>query len=178
VEAGPGEEGGLISQPAHHLYAELFKSMTGIQLTHVPYKGSPSAVADIIAGHVPIHFSDPATSLPLIRDGKLRALGVTTAARMPSAPAIPPIAETGVAGFDVSSWIMIVAPTKTPKEIVAKLHVELKNIAQLPEIQRQVVNLGMIPISSPSPEDLQRFIESEIIRWGKVVRQAGIAGSE
>jgi tripartite-type tricarboxylate transporter receptor subunit TctC len=162
----------------HHLYAELFKSMTGIQLTHVPYKGSPPAVADVIAGHVPIHFSDPATSLPLIRDGKLRALGVTTATRMPSAPDIPPIAETGVAGFDVSSWIMIVAPAKTPREVVAKLHVELKNIAQLPEIQRQVVNLGMIPISSPSPEDLQRFIESEIIRWGKVVQQAGIAGSE
>jgi tripartite-type tricarboxylate transporter receptor subunit TctC len=82
----------------HHLYAELFKSMTGIQLTHVPYKGSPQAVGDVIAGHVPIHFSDPATSLPLIKEGKLRALGVTTAARMPSAPDIPPIAETGVAG--------------------------------------------------------------------------------
>jgi tripartite-type tricarboxylate transporter receptor subunit TctC len=73
---------------------------------------------------------------------------------------------------------MIVAPAKTPKEIVTKLHMELKNIAQLPDIQRQVVNLGMIPISSPSPEDLQRFIESEITRWGKVVQQAGIAGSE
>jgi tripartite-type tricarboxylate transporter receptor subunit TctC len=162
----------------HHLFAELFKSVTGIQLTHVPYKGSPQAVTDVVAGHVPIHFSDPAASLPLIREGKLRALGVTTATRLLSAPEIPPIAETGVAGFDVSSWIMIVAPAQTPREIVARLHMELKKIAELPEIQRQMVSLGMIPISSPSPENLQRFIESEIIRWGKVVRQAGIAGSE
>jgi tripartite-type tricarboxylate transporter receptor subunit TctC len=162
----------------HHLNAELFKSMTGIELTHVPYKGSAPAVTDVVAGHVPIHFSDPVASLPLIRDGKLRALGVTTAIRMPSAPDIPPIAETGVPGFDVSSWIMIVAPAKTPREIVARLHVELKTIAELSEIQRQVINLGMIPVSSPSPQELERFIDSEIIRWGKVVQQAGIAGSE
>jgi tripartite-type tricarboxylate transporter receptor subunit TctC len=161
----------------HHLYAELFKSVTGIELTHVPYKGSAPAVTDVVAGHVPIHFSDPVASLALIREGKLRALGVTTAIRMPSAPDIPPIAETGVAGFDASSWIMIVAPAKTPKEIVAKLHVELKNIAELPEIQRQVVNLGMIPVSSPSPQELERFINSEIIRWGKVAQQAGAGAS-
>jgi tripartite-type tricarboxylate transporter receptor subunit TctC len=155
----------------------LFKSVTGIELTHVPYKGSAPAVTDVVAGHVPIHFSDPVASLALIREGKLRALGVTTAIRMPSAPDIPPIAETGVAGFDASSWIMIVAPAKTPKEIVAKLHVELKNIAELPEIQRQVVNLGMIPVSSPSPQELERFINSEIIRWGKVAQQAGAGAS-
>jgi tripartite-type tricarboxylate transporter receptor subunit TctC len=169
ASAGPGSP--------HHLYAELFKSVTGIQLTHVPYKGSPLAVTDVVAGHVPIHFSDPVASLPLVREGKLRALGVTTTARMPSAPDIPPISDS-IAGFDAASWIMIVAPRKTPEQVVARLHAELKDFSQLPDVRQQVVALGMIPVASPSPEELQRFIETEIARWAKVVQQAGIAGSE
>jgi tripartite-type tricarboxylate transporter receptor subunit TctC len=162
----------------HHLYAEYFKSVTGIELTHVPYKGSGPAVIDVVAGHVPIHFSDPVASLPLVKEGKLRALGVTTLARMPIAPDIPPIAETGVAGFDAASWIMIMAPAGTPRAITAKLHDEIRHVTQSPEIQQQVERLGMILVSSPSPEELQRFIHSEIARWGKVAEQAGIAGSE
>jgi tripartite-type tricarboxylate transporter receptor subunit TctC len=162
----------------HHLFAELFKSVTGAQLAHIPYKGSAPAVTDVIAGHVPIHFSDPAASLPLVREGKLRALGVTTAARLPSAPDIPPIAETGVPGFDAASWIMIVAPRKTSKDIIAKLHAEFRDIAQSPELRDQVIALGMIPVNSPTPQELQTFIGSEIARWAKVVHQAGIAGSE
>jgi tripartite-type tricarboxylate transporter receptor subunit TctC len=170
ASAGPGSP--------HHLAAELLKSMTGIELIHVPYKGSAPAVADVVAGHVPIHFSDPVAALPLIKAGKLRALGVSTAARLPSAPDIATIAETGVVGFDVGSWIMIVAPAKTPKAIVAKLHTELTSIAQLPDIQQRLIDLGMIPVRSDSPEALQRFIDSEITRWANVVGQAGIAGSE
>jgi tripartite-type tricarboxylate transporter receptor subunit TctC len=162
----------------HHLYAELFKSVAGIQLTHIPYKGSAPALVDVVAGRVPIHFSDPVASLPLIKEGKLRALGVTTITRLPAAPEIPPIAETGVPGFDAASWIMIMAPAGTPDDVTTKLHAEIRHVAQLPGFQQQVERLGMIPISSPSPEELQRFVQSEIGRWGKVAERAGIAGSE
>jgi tripartite-type tricarboxylate transporter receptor subunit TctC len=162
----------------HHLYAELFKSLTGIEMTHVPYKGSAPALTDVIAGHVPLLFSDPVPSLPVIRDGKVRALGVTTAARSPSAPEIAPIAESGVPGFDVAGWGMIVAPAGTPAPVVARLNAELNKVAALPDVQQQIVKLGMIPGGSASPEKLQGFINSEIERWGKVVQQAGLAGME
>lgn len=162
----------------HHLFAELFKSMTGIEMTHVPYKGTAPAVADVVAGHIPVMFPDPVAALPLIREGKLRALGVTSTTRLASAPDIPTIAEAGVLDFEAVGWQMIVAPANTPKEIVNRLHAELKNIVELPEIQEQMVKIGMIPVSSPLPEELQRFINSEIVRWAKVVHQAGIAGSQ
>jgi tripartite-type tricarboxylate transporter receptor subunit TctC len=162
----------------HHLLAELFKSTTGIQMTHVPYKGTAPAVADVAAGHVQVLFSDPVPALPLIREGKLRPLGVTTKTRLASAPEIPPIAEVGVPGFDMFAWQMIVAPANTPSEIVNRLHAELMRIVELPEVQQQLVNIGMIPLSSPPPEELQRFINAEIVRWGKIVHQAGLAGSE
>jgi tripartite-type tricarboxylate transporter receptor subunit TctC len=162
----------------HHLFAELFKSMTGIEMTHVPYKGTAPAVADVVAGHIPVMFPDPVAALPLIREGKLRALGVTSTTRLASAPDIPTIAEAGVPGFEAVGWQMIVAPANTPKEIVNRLHAELKSIVELPEIQQQMVKIGMIPVSSPPPEELQRFINSEIVRWAKVVHQAGIAGSQ
>jgi tripartite-type tricarboxylate transporter receptor subunit TctC len=162
----------------HHLYAELFKSLTGIEMTHVPYKGSAPALTDVVAGHVPVLFSDPVPALPLIREGKVRALGVTTAARSPSAPEIAPIADSGVPGFDVAGWGMIVAPAGTPTPIVAKLHAALDGVAALPDVRQQIVKLGMIPGGSASPEELQRFINSEMERWGKVVQQAGLAGTE
>jgi tripartite-type tricarboxylate transporter receptor subunit TctC len=162
----------------HHLYAELLKSMTGIEMTHVPYKGSAPALTDVIAGHVPMLFSDPVPSLPQIREGKVRALGVTTAARSPSAPDIPPIAEAGVPGFDVAGWGMITAPAGTPKEIVTKLNVTMKSVAALPDVQQQIIKLGMIPGGGASPQELQAFIDSEVVRWGKIVQQAGLAGSE
>jgi tripartite-type tricarboxylate transporter receptor subunit TctC len=161
-----------------HLFAELFKSVMGIEMMHVPYKGNPQAVADVVGGHVPVIFGDPVSSLPLINGGKLRALGVSTKARFPSAPDIPPLGEVGVPGFDASAWTMIVVPAKTPPEIVKRLHTELNSIVGMPDIQQRMVKLGVVPVISPPPEDLQRFINSEIIRWAKVVQQAGIAGSE
>jgi tripartite-type tricarboxylate transporter receptor subunit TctC len=162
----------------HHLFAELFKSMTGIEMTHVPYKGTAPAVADVVAGHIPVMFPDPVAALPLVREGKLRALGVTSTTRLASAPDIPTIAEAGVPGFEAVGWQMIVAPANTPNGIVNRLHAEIKRIVELPEIQQEMVKIGMIPVSSPPPEELQRFIDSEIVRWGRVVHQAGIAGSQ
>jgi tripartite-type tricarboxylate transporter receptor subunit TctC len=162
----------------HHLYAELLKSMTGIEMMHVPYKGSAPALTDVVAGHVPLLFSDPVPSLPLIRDGKVRALGVSTMTRSPSAPEIPPIAEAGVPGFDAAGWGVFSVPAGTPKEVVSKLQAALTAVVALPEVQRQIITLGMIPGSVSSPAELERFIASEIARWGKVVTQAGLAGTE
>jgi tripartite-type tricarboxylate transporter receptor subunit TctC len=162
----------------HHLYGELLKSMTGIEMTHVPYKGSAPALTDVIAGHVPLLFSDTVPALPQIREGKVRALGVSTAARLPSAPDIPPIAEAGVPGFDAAGWGVFAVPAGTPKEVTGKLKAALDDAMTLPDVRQQIIKLGMIPGSAASTEELQRFIAAEIARWGKVVQQAGLAGTE
>jgi tripartite-type tricarboxylate transporter receptor subunit TctC len=162
----------------HHLYGELLKSMTGIEMTHVPYKGSAPALTDVIAGHIPMLFSDTVPSLPQIREGKVRALGVSTATRLPSAPEIPPIAEAGVPGFDAAGWGVFSVPAGTPKDVVGKLEKALAGALAVPEVQQQIIRLGMIPGAPASTPDLQRFIEGEMTRWGKVVQQAGLAGTE
>jgi tripartite-type tricarboxylate transporter receptor subunit TctC len=162
----------------HHLYAELLKSMTGIEMTHIPYKGSLPALTDVIAGHVPLMFSDTVPSLPQIKEGKVRALGVSTSIRRPSAPDIPPIAEVGVPGFDAAGWGVFSVPAGTPEEIVSKLRTALVEVVALPAVQSQIIQLGMLPADSTPPMELQRFIDSEIVRWGKVVQQAGLAGTE
>jgi putative tricarboxylic transport membrane protein len=161
-----------------HLAAELFKTMTGIEMTHVPYKGGAPALSDVVAGHVSLMFVDPGPAVPQIREAKVRVLGVSSLTRVPALPDIPPIAEAGVLGFEAVSWQLIVGPANTAKDIVNKLHAEVKNLVETPEIQQRLVSLGMIPISSPSPEELQLFIQSEIVRWGEVVQKAGIAGTE
>jgi tripartite-type tricarboxylate transporter receptor subunit TctC len=180
AKANPGKLSFASGGPGspHHLYGELLKSMTGIEMTHVPYKGSAPALTDVIAGHVPLLFSDTVPSLPQIREGKVRALGVSTAVRLPSAPEIPPIAEGGVPGFDAAGWGVFSVPAGTPKEVVSKLQAALNSVLALPEVQQQIIRLGMIPGGPSSPEELQRFIDSEIARWGKVVQQAGLAGTE
>jgi tripartite-type tricarboxylate transporter receptor subunit TctC len=162
----------------HHLYAEVFKSMTGIQMTHVPYKGSADAIKDVIAGHVQIMFSDPAPSLSQIRAGTVRALGVTTLARWAVAPDIPPLNEAGVPGFDAAGWFMVAAPGGTPKPIIERWHVQLKAVMALPEVQEAVNRTGVVPVVSPPLDELARFVVSEKERWGKIVQQAGLAGTQ
>jgi tripartite-type tricarboxylate transporter receptor subunit TctC len=162
----------------HHLYTEMFKRVTGSEMRHIPYKGSAPALSDVIAGHVPVMFGDIIASLPLIREGKLRALGVTSLARVPSAPDIPTIAEAGIADFEAVGWVMIVAPAGTPQAVVEKLHAEFKAIVAMPDTRSLMIKLGTIPLDSPPPAEQQSFIDSEIVRWAKVVQQAGIAGTE
>ena len=162
----------------HQLLAEVLKSMTGIEMAHVAYKGSSPALNDVIGGHIQLLFSDPLPSLPQIKAGNVRALGVSTAARWPTAPEIPTIAESGVPGFDAAGWGMVIVPAATPKEIVTRLHVELKSIIGSPEIQEQILKLGMLPTVNSSREEPQPFINSEIGRWGKIVRQVGLAGTQ
>jgi tripartite-type tricarboxylate transporter receptor subunit TctC len=162
----------------HHLLAELLKIMTGIEMPHVPYKGSAPALTDVIAGHVPLLFSDTIPSLPMIREGKVRALGVSTARRLPSAPDIPPLAQVGLPGFDASGWGMIVAPAGTPRNVVTKVYSAVREVQDLSDIQQQIIRLGMVPHISAPPEKLRDIISSEIELWAKVIRQAGLAGSE
>jgi tripartite-type tricarboxylate transporter receptor subunit TctC len=163
---------------AAHLAGELFKTEAKIDIVHVPYKGSAPALTDVIAGHVPLLFSDTVPSLPQIREGKVRALGVSTATRLPSAPEIPTIAESGVPGFDAAGWGVFAVPAGTPKEVVSRLQPALTAALALPDVQQQIIKLGMIPGSMSSTEELEPFIASEIARWGKVVTQAGLAGTE
>ena len=161
----------------HHLLTEMFKSMTGIEMAHVPYKGSAPALNDVVGGHIQLLFSDPLPSLPQIRAGTVRALGVSTLKRWPTAPDIPTLAESGVPGYDAAGWGMIAVPAATPKDIVTRLHTELAGVIASPEVQDQVLKLGMLPAASMAREELQPFINSEMERWGRIVKQVGLAGT-
>ncbi len=162
----------------HHLFAELLKSMTGIQMSPVAYRGSMPALNDVIAGHVPLMFVDLGPGRGSIQAGTVRALGVSTRTRVAVIPDVPPLAEAGVPGFDAASWQMVVAPAKTPRPIVDKLHDELKALLDTPEIKERILQSGMVPMEYGSVEQLREFIKSEIARWGKVVRKAGLEGSQ
>ena len=162
----------------HHLFAELFKAMTGTEIAHVPYRGSVPALTDVAAGHVALMFCDLPPALSLIRDGRLRALGVSTKERVAALPDLAPIAEVGIPGFDAASWQMVVAPAGTPKPVVERLHGELKDFMVQREIRDQIAAHGMLPVDTPSVANLQIFVRTEIARWGKMVEQAGIAGSQ
>jgi tripartite-type tricarboxylate transporter receptor subunit TctC len=163
---------------AAHLFAELLKVSLGIEMTHVPYRGLAPALNDVVAGHVQVMFGDFATALPLVREGKLRALGVSTAQRVGPAPEIPALAEVGMPGFDASSWQMIIGPGGLPQPIVAKLNAELRAVISEPAVRKGFVDRGLVPLEPGTPEELQRFVKAEIVRWGEVVRRAGAAGSQ
>jgi tripartite-type tricarboxylate transporter receptor subunit TctC len=156
----------------HHLYMELFKSMTGTELVHVPYKGSVPALTDVMGGTIPVMFVDLGPSLVLIRDGRIRALGISSKARIDELPDVPPVADA-VPGFEAVAWQMLVAPAATPKDVVDKLHAALKEIQARPEIRQQIKRVGMIPLDTPPVAEMQAYIKSEIARWGAVVRRSG-----
>ena len=161
---------------SQHLYTELFKSMAGIEVGHIPYTGTAPAVVDIVAGRVSLMFAAAAPSLPLIREGKLRALGVTSTARLAEAPesrrSRTPF-RASMRSTGRSCW----RPPIRPKDIVNRLHDELKAIMAMTDVQEQIGKIGMMPYSSPPPAELPPFISSEVARWGKIVQQAGIAGT-
>jgi tripartite-type tricarboxylate transporter receptor subunit TctC len=161
-----------------HLTGELFKTMAGIEMTHVPYKGPAFAVTDIIAGHVDLIFSDPGTVVTLVKEGKLRALGVSSLERFPVLPDVPTIAESGLPGFDASSWHMMLAPKGTPDAIVAKLREEFKANLAIPEVKQQLLNVGLVAVDSPGPDELRKFVEKETAVWSKIVQQAGLSGTQ
>ena len=156
---------------AAHLFAELIKTMLGIELTHVPYKGNAPALNDVVAGHVSMMFVDPSSAVQLTRQSKLNAL-------VAFAPELVPLAEAGVPGFDGASWHMFVAPGGTPKPVLNRLNAEVDAIIREPDVAAEFNKRGFVPTSGGSPERLAEFVRSEIERWGKVVRAAGAAGIE
>jgi tripartite-type tricarboxylate transporter receptor subunit TctC len=168
---------GGIGSP-QQLFAEMFKTMTGVNMTHVPYKGTAPALTDLMAGHISVRFADIAPTLPLVADGKIRALGETSAAPLPSAPDIPPLREAGVPGFDAAGWGMVVAPAHTPDAVIAKLYEAFRIVLADDALRAKMITLGMVPQSSPPPERLPDFIAAERTRWAQVVKDAGLAGTE
>ena len=156
-----------------HLSMELFKSLTGITMTHVPYKGSAGVLADVMGGQVALTMDNIPVYLPQARAGKIRALAVSSAKRTAGAPEIPTVAEAGVPGFEAVSWFGLVAPAATPKPIVEALSVETARILRLPEVNKRISELGAEPVGS-TPRQYAAFIQSEIVKWRKVIKEAGV----
>jgi tripartite-type tricarboxylate transporter receptor subunit TctC len=158
-----------------HLSGELFKRMAHVEMLHVPYRGAGPALNDLIPGRVDVMFNNIGAVLPLIQSGRLRGLAVTMAKRAPEAPELPPIAEEGVPGFDVSSWYAILAPAKTPPDLVAKIHADLKIALSDPATKMRLEQLGVIVVGS-TPAEMGAFLRREMAKWGPVIKEAGITG--
>jgi tripartite-type tricarboxylate transporter receptor subunit TctC len=161
---------------SHHLYGEMFNSLAGIKMTHVPYKGTVPALNDLIAGHIQVLFADAPPALPQVKSGKARAIGVTTAKRISVAAEIPPINDS-LKGFDTAPWQMLMVPHGTPAPVVDKLHKEIVAYIASPEGNKKLTDMGLVPGAPTKPAELARFVESEVKAWGKMVTQAGAAGS-
>ena len=156
-----------------HLAGELFKSMAGVKMAHVPYKGAAPALGGLIAGEVNVLFSEMLTAAPQLKSGKLRALAVTTAARTPFLPDLPTIAESGLAGYDVSVWYGLLAPAGTPKAIVARLNADAARALATPDLKERFAKMGSTAASS-TPEEFDAFIRRDYERWARVIKSAGI----
>ncbi len=164
---------------AQHLSMEFMKQRFGLEITHVPYRNTPQSIADIAAGHVNMGFAEAGASLPLIRDGKLRALAVSSSMRLPVLPDTPPFSEAAQApDFEAVSWHMLFAPAGTPKEIVARLHGDMSQIMSAPDMRKKIADLGLIPIDTPSLADTRTYLASEREKWGALVRKLGLEGSQ
>lgn len=155
-----------------HLSAELFKTLTKTNMVHIPYKGSAPAMIDMVGGQVQVMFDNMPSALPHVKAGKLRALAVTSGARSPSAPDVPTIIESGVAGFDVVSWFGLVAPKGTPKDIIARVNAEAVKALASSELKERFLELGAVA-GPMSPDAFGDYIKSEITRWGEVVKASG-----
>jgi tripartite-type tricarboxylate transporter receptor subunit TctC len=156
-----------------HLAAELFKLMAGIDMLLVPYKGEGPAIADAMGGQISMVFSNLPVSLPQAQGGRLRALAVTSPQRVPTAPAIPTVAESGLPGYEANTWFGLFAPAATPHDIVAKLSAESASALNVPEVKERMAAQGLFVIANP-PEQFTQFLRVEIPRWQKVVKDAGV----
>jgi tripartite-type tricarboxylate transporter receptor subunit TctC len=156
-----------------HLSGELFKRMAGIEMLHVPYRGAGPALNDLLPGRVDVMFNNIGAVLPLIQGDKLRGLAVTTAKRTPAAPHLPPIAEEGVPGFDVSSWYAFFTPARTPPDIVRKMHADTVAALADPATRSRLEQLGVVVVGS-TPEELAHHLKAEMDKWGPVIKAAGI----
>jgi tripartite-type tricarboxylate transporter receptor subunit TctC len=155
-----------------HLSGELFKSMTGAFITHIPYRGSSAAISDVMGGQVDMMFDNLPTALPHIKSGKLKALGLTSAKQNSAVPGVPTIAEAALPGYEASSWFGMFAPAGTPKEIVTRLNQILTKALATPEVRERLLSQGAEPVGN-TPEQFADYVKAEIAKWEKVVKASG-----
>jgi tripartite-type tricarboxylate transporter receptor subunit TctC len=158
----------------HHIFCELFMSMTGIDMKHVPYRGGGQAINDVVAGHVPVYFADAGPAAPLIASGKLTALGVTTDKRTANLPNVPTLHEAGVIGYEANTWQMMVGPAQMPAPVVTKLNKALADFMRTPQAQQHFISLGMQPMTG-TPEQAHEYIRVEAERWTKIIKGIGVS---
>ncbi|MEO8442831.1 MAG: tripartite tricarboxylate transporter substrate binding protein [Betaproteobacteria bacterium] len=158
-----------------HMAGEWFKLYTGVNLTHVPYKGSAQAMQDLLGGQIELMFENLPTAIAQVRAGKVRALGMTSRERSPSMPEVPTLAETGVPGFEATAWFTIAAPAKVPADIIRKLNADMNAFLKAPEMQQRWIDMGVVPLGG-SPADAEKFFVVEREKWNKVIKAAGIRG--
>jgi tripartite-type tricarboxylate transporter receptor subunit TctC len=156
-----------------HLSAELFKAMAGVDILHVPYRGSSQALVDVIAGQVTMLFDNAPSSLPFVEQGKLRAIAVTSTKRLPNLPDVPTIDESGVKGYESLSWSGIAAPAGTPKAVIDKLNAAIEKILRMQDVRQRFAQLGVEPVGGP-PEAFARHIRAESDKWGRLVKAQNI----
>ncbi|MBL8382540.1 MAG: tripartite tricarboxylate transporter substrate binding protein [Burkholderiales bacterium] len=156
----------------NHLIMEMFKSATGLRLVHIPYRGGPPALTDLIAGQVSLMFETTVGALPHVRAGKLRALAISRAKRSSGAPDVPTVAESGVPGFDAAAWISMMAPAATPREIILRVNGEINKSLTTAEMRERLTGMGADPIGG-TPEEFGAFHKAELAKWAKVVKDSG-----
>ena len=157
----------------HHLGAEMLKTAAGIEIRHVPYRGSVPAMLDVIAGHIPFMVMDLQPALPQIREGKVRVLGVTTPKRVAAAPDIPTLAEGGLAGFELIAWQGVVAPAGTPRPIIDQLAAQIGKLAADPATRDKLIKLALEPLPPSTPDSFASYVKAEVDRWADIVRKSG-----
>ncbi len=157
---------------SQHISGELFKTMAGVKMQHVPYRGSGQMMPDLLGGNLLVAVDNIATAIPHVKAGKLRALAVTTAVRSSVAPDVPTMAESGLVGYELSSWQAVFAPAGTPAPIVERLYTEIARILKTPEIQKRLTDLGLDP-SGMSPQELAALVKADVPRLGKIVKESG-----
>jgi len=174
VKVKPGQinYASLGSGSTSHLTMEMFRSAAGLQLNHIPYKGSPAAHAELFSGQIPIMFDAIPAVLPHMKSGRLRGLGIGAAKRSPFLPDVPTIAESGYPGFEAVGWIGIAAPAKTPTPVLDKLNAEIVRIINTPEMKDRLATLAFTPVGD-TRQQFSSFIQSEIVKWGKAVKESG-----
>jgi tripartite-type tricarboxylate transporter receptor subunit TctC len=156
-----------------HLAVEMLNRMAGLQLVHVPYKGTAPSILDLVAGRVSGSAASAISTMPHVRAGRLRALAVTGAKRSPSVPSLPTVAEGGIPGFALDQWYGLLAPAGTPKDIVARLNAEIVRMTADPAAKERLLAMGLDPVGS-TPEAFTAYLQTETVKWGKLVREAGI----
>jgi tripartite-type tricarboxylate transporter receptor subunit TctC len=156
-----------------HLAGEMFADLIGVKLTHVPYKGTPPALTDVAAGQVPFMFDQVTAALPLVKSGKLKLLAVTTGKRIALVPELPTMIESGIPGFEMSSWQAVYAPKGTPRPIVQRLNAEIVKALKQPDVQAKLSDQLAMEIVGSTPEELRDFMAKEIPRWAELVKKSG-----